>query len=712
MLLTILVAAVVWITDLSWNTLDFKVIDRVYRYVVEEGEGPEINNRVLYLNITDSTYIALNSNSIDRTYLAEINDILADLSPDGVMYDLIFSRPSNPEADSIFSASIENAGMIYLPGGFQLSKEKQTFHRQPGAFYDILLSRYLFTPRELNKRNAYYAGLSVPQYDPFAEAAAGTGHISVISDPDGIYRHYPLVISVDSLLFPTVAFAMYLDYQNVPLDSIIIEWGNEIIIPPVERSYVKEAIHIPIDEHGNIFVPYPARWHDSPKMVQVESLIEFYSHDEYYDELLEKFEGSFVFFGDVSSGISDLGHTTIQNDVPLVAIHGAIFNGLLTESFYSRLDTGYIILIILLTGIVLGIFGFPKSNVPLFIIGLLLFLLFSVFVYQAMLQHLLIPAFTIGGAITLIFLGILISLQVISSQQQAFIKNAFSKYVPHSVVEELLDKPDTLKLGGEERTLTILFSDVASFTTMSEQMNPTELVHLLNEYLTNMTGIIIEQKGIVDKFLGDGILAEYGIPLPLEKHADAAIRTGLLMHRKLDELNREWKKKNYPDISCRVGINSGQVIAGNMGSFQVFDYTVIGDAVNLGARLESANKQYNTNMLISESTYNLMTPGLFRVRLLDFIKVKGKSKAVKVYNVYGFADDEIDKSSIDYYSIYDEALKYYLQQDFEAAQKLFTEALRLRNDDLASKEFLNRIAYLKENPPGDDWDGSTALLKK
>ena len=310
------------------------------------------------------------------------------------------------------------------------------------------------------------------------------------------------------------------------------------------------------------------------------------------------------------------------------------------------------------------------------------------------------------------FFGLLTVIELAVGKERSFIKKAFSRYVPGKVVDTLLERPELLQLGGEERVMSVLFSDLAGFTSISEGMTPSQLVRLLNEYLTEMTEIVLSEGGIIDKFEGDAIMAEFGAPLILPDHADRAVRTGLRMQDRLKELRRLWAERKLPELRCRVGINTGSMIVGNMGSDQVFDYTVIGDSVNLASRLEGANKRYDTYLMVSESTHECLTPGRFRTRVLDVIKVKGKSKAVKVFEVLG----ENSAGSVDgvdpYYRVYEEAFDIYLSRDFEAARKKFEEALSLRPEDPAAKDMIKRIHGVdpKQLPP--DWDGSIALTSK
>ena len=198
----------------------------------------------------------------------------------------------------------------------------------------------------------------------------------------------------------------------------------------------------------------------------------------------------------------------------------------------------------------------------------------------------------------------------------------------------------------------------------------------------------------------------------MDNHADIAVKTALQMRRKLLELNKVWSEKQYPEINCRIGINTGNVIIGNMGSHQVFDYTVIGDAVNLAARLESANKQYNTFLMISEFTYNQLNKEQFRIRPLDVIKVKGKNEAVKVYEVYGFTHDVFSENVNDYYSNFELGFNHYLNKNFSEALVCFNKALELKNNDPAAITFIYRIEEMKDTILPADWDGSIIMKEK
>ena len=298
------------------------------------------------------------------------------------------------------------------------------------------------------------------------------------------------------------------------------------------------------------------------------------------------------------------------------------------------------------------------------------------------------------------------------SKEHAFIRNAFAKYVPEGVVKELLKNPGLLKLGGEEREVTVLFSDLAGFTSISENMSPPSLARLLNEYLTEMTNLVFLHDGIIDKYEGDAIMAEFGAPLTLSDHATRAVETALQMQWRLEELRQEWNKRGLPSLQCRIGINTGMMVVGNMGSHQVFDYTVIGDAVNLASRLEGANKVYGTSVMISQFTRDKLDQVRFRTRALDVIKVKGKSQPVKVFEVYGNATRQLNSTEERYYQSYHRAFECYLAREFSMAQEGFEIALSLRANDPASSGMLARMAQLEPDELPDDWDGSVTLTEK
>ena len=405
-------------------------------------------------------------------------------------------------------------------------------------------------------------------------------------------------------------------------------------MPAAKGSLLKEPVVIPIDQQGRTFVPFARAWNEGFQKVEAHALLQFFEDEDLRGNLLDLFEDSYVFIGDVSTGTSDLGQTPLEKNVPLSVLHTSMLNGLLTGTFYDKWKPGQVLGLLWGLGLLLGLSALPRASGVLYAAGTASVLGLIGLSWFECLHFRLVPVVTLAGGALLVFFGIVMVLQIAVSRERAFIRNAFSKYIPEKVVSQLLAQPERLRLGGEERVATVLFSDLANFTTFSEKMSPADLVRLINAYLTEMTDLVIQESGIIDKYEGDAIMAEFGVPLDLPDHADAAVRCALRMQERLEVLREAWSRKGLPEIRCRIGINTGPMIVGNMGSQQVFDYTVMGDAVNLAARLEAANKRYGTFLMISEATRLCLTPGLFCTRILDVIRVKGKTEAVTVHEVY------------------------------------------------------------------------------
>ena len=690
---------------------DFLLLDIYYKQAVQYGHGPTPSPQIVYVTLTDDTYKIFGKNYLDRAYLARLNDSLADYDAEAIIYDIIFAHPSNNHDDQLFKESLKNMSVAYLPIGLVTARQEHSFKWNEGAAYKRFRTAYLKNPIEQGNPKPFYATRALMSLDDFSEVAFNSGHITLFSDPDGVYRHMPMLVKIDSLYFPALALSVFLNYAQVPFEDIIVDWGHEIIIPAKQDSLLDHDIVIPIDTHGRAFIPYVQAFGQDFQQMAAHALLKYRAEENLQGNLTEFFEGKFVIVADISAGL-DLGHIPLEENTLKVTSHAALLNGLLKNTFYRKWSFWQTMGLICAVSIILGISALPRSSWFLYLTGLIVLIGIIGLTWQQFIRFSLFPIVTVGGSFLFVFFGLVVGLQVSISKDQAFIRNAFSKYVPEAVVNELLAHPERLKLGGEERVLSVLFSDLESFTTISENMSPTELVSLLNEYLSEMTEIILAHGGIIDKYEGDAIMAEFGAPLALPNHADLAVHAALAMQRRMGELRQEWETRGLPVLRCRVGINAGPMVVGNLGSHRVFDYTVLGDAVNLASRLENANKFYRTEIMISEDMYDQLSPGMFRTRVLDVIKVKGKSRAVKVLEVYGETGDAIDAKDLSYYQTYQEAFTAYLSRHFATAQTQFTQALSLRPDDPAAQAMLARLACLNPEDLPDDWDGSIALESK
>jgi adenylate cyclase len=286
-------------------------------------------------------------------------------------------------------------------------------------------------------------------------------------------------------------------------------------------------------------------------------------------------------------------------------------------------------------------------------------------------------------------------------REKRWLRQAFGQYVSHTVVEAILAQPERLQLGGEEVEVTVLFADLAGFTTISEDMAPKKMISLLNEYFTAMTQIILNHQGTLDKYIGDALMALWGAPMPIPDHAAMACRTALEMQREMQRLRTGWHDRWLPELTIRIGLHSGPAVAGNVGSRERFNYTVMGDTVNLASRLEGINKYYGTLILLSESTYRQVAD-TFLVRELDEVQVRGRTQAVTIYELLG----PIPEDGLPFWlELFQAGRTAYLERQWSQAASQFERALSLKPADPPAKLYLNRCLSYMQQPPPHDWRG-------
>jgi adenylate cyclase len=298
---------------------------------------------------------------------------------------------------------------------------------------------------------------------------------------------------------------------------------------------------------------------------------------------------------------------------------------------------------------------------------------------------------------------------VTADQEKRQVRAAFQHYLTRSVMEEMLKHPEKLKLGGDKRELTVLFSDIRGFTTISERLAPEELVRTLNEYLTPMTQVVFETEGTLDKYMGDALMAVWGAPLSQEDHALRACTAALRMLEELALLRKKWRAQGRPEIEIGIGINSGAMAVGNMGSDLRFDYTVMGDNVNLGSRLEGTNKEYGTRIIISQSTYSLVS-GQVSARELGSVRVKGRTQPVVIYELRGLgAPSPAEARTV---AAFEAGVHSYRSRLWDEAEAHFREVLATWADDGPAGHYLDDIADRRARPPEAAWDGVYQMKTK
>lgn len=432
----------------------------------------------------------------------------------------------------------------------------------------------------------------------------------------------------------------------------------------------------------------------------------------------EEFDGAAFFYGLTATGSHDLNPTPFGAREAMLGAHVNVYNTILTENFLTRAKLWQNGLVMIVLGFLIGILvprfkAISGALVVGVLLGLYVIAAFIFFMKAGLWVDILGPVTTL----TVGYLSITLYNYVQKEKEKDFVQGAFGHYLDPKVVDQLVENPDLVtQLGGDQRVMTVFFSDIASFSTISENITAVELVELLNEYLTEMCEIVALHNGTIDKFEGDAIMAFWGAPVPMDDHARAAVLACIDMQQKCKELREKFEREGrmvelrqlWQDqgrgefLRVRMGANTGEMVVGNLGSHTRVDYTVMGDAVNLAARLEGAGKAYGITTMISEET--LRSAGdIAEVRLLDSIRVVGKDEPVRVYEVLG-RKGEVPQEKLDVVEAYEEGYRMYTQQKWDEAIAHFESALKIDPEDGPSIVFIERCRELKLTPPPENWD--------
>ncbi|MBD3303993.1 CHASE2 domain-containing protein [Candidatus Woesearchaeota archaeon] len=495
---------------------------------------------------------------------------------------------------------------------------------------------------------------------------AKTGYVNIITDKDGVTRAVNMDISDE--------------HENFAYETYKHYWGKELKEKP-SRFLVNFA-----GEPGSF---------------------RYYSLTDVYNERIDlsEFEDKLVLIGATSPDMHDdyFVPTSKGKAMPGVEIHANTIQTMINKDFLQEQSKWSVVLLMLIASLLTALLIYKlriritTAIVPVLIVAYL-FLAIHAFEYGIIMNLIYIPL-----AILATYTGEVIYSYHAEKKEREKTLGAFSKYVSPAVVDELMKDPSKLKLGGARKEITVFFSDIRGFTTISEKLSPEKLVHILNEYLTAMTDIVMKHKGVVDKYIGDAIMAFWGAPMKQPNHAEMACSTSVDMIKKLGELKKKWASEKFPEINIGIGLNTGHAVIGNMGSYERFDYTAMGDTINLGSRLEGLTKAYGVNIIASESTKKAVK-GKFVFRKLDLVRVKGKNKPITIYELVCRANEEYDADKI---TAYEEGLKFYLDKKWDKAIKEFEKA-----NDFAAKEFIKRCKEFKKNPPPKDWDGVWVMRSK
>jgi adenylate cyclase len=585
--------------------------------------------------------------------------------------------------------------------------------------------------------------LPVPQYGewqgntaPIQDPSLYTGSFVAHLDLDGYARRYPLFYRsgnrMGSSFIPSLALQTYLAATGYRADVKIEKLnGKKQIVsftikdPSVEPEKVVQEI--PVDAEGRLIINYYGPTATLPQV----SAKDLFSDEETITVLtrapkggqgqlvLEKsqvnkkeyFKNKAVILGVTAMAVYDLRNTPVAANYPGPEIHQTVLANLFNQQYFTRLahEDVTLPLLLLALGLLLTVslsFMGPLYSVIFMSAALAAFVWLDQFIFST--HHVLYSSIFFFLEIPLTTFSILVFKYASEEKKKNEIRKMFAKYVSPAVVDELLKNVDNLKLGGKKQDMSVFFSDVRGFTEFSEKMDPQALSQFLNEYLTPMTELVFNNKGTLDKYMGDGLMAFFGAPVAFSDHAYHACKCALQSLERLKILQEECARKNWPHIDIGIGINSGSMSVGNMGSKIVQSYTVIGDAVNLGSRLESANKEYGTKILISESTYSAVKDR-FVLREVDLVRVKGKKEPIKAYELIA---EKSDANMREWLEAYNKAYLHYQQQHFEVAKNQFSKIEKQYPFDTVARMYLKRCEQFIAEPPVSEWDGVYEMKAK
>lgn len=587
-----------------------------------------------------------------------------------------------------------------------------------------------------------------------ADATKHTGYFNAIQDVDGSIRHSKLLSRFGNNYSPSLAFKTFLldtkAQSSTRIERVEDDNGDtNRAITSLSVSTGEEnarTLEIPTDSHGDLLINYAGRQHMFPHIRATDILSET-DHAEIVQTVFDKKSGHWVeetrrvnkreflkdkivFFGVTAIGVFDMRVTPFDENFPGVETHANVLSNMLTEMARlkgEKIDPrtpGFLrttpsektlmgIFLLILGFVLAGVIASNASLMGLFVTICALGLVYFFDKYYLFQEGIVVASMFPAVLIVLEFMTLTFFKYFTEERSRQELKHTFEKYVSPAIVNEVLADPDNVELGGKKMNLTVMFSDVRGFTTISEKLDPRELSDLLNSYLTPMTNLVFKNKGTLDKYMGDAIMAFWGAPVHFPDHAIHACRCALEMLEKLKILQAEYRSKGLPEIDIGIGLNSGEMSVGNMGSDTVRSYTVMGDAVNLGSRLEGINKTYGTRIIISEFTYKEVKRN-FVCREIDRVTVKGKKIPVRIYELVSEIgkDGRATPDRTFLLKNFEEGYQLYHQQQFENALAFFQRALQVDPNDAPSQLYLERCTEYVQSPPPGDWDGVFAMKTK
>ncbi|WP_395745764.1 CHASE2 domain-containing protein [Prosthecobacter sp.] len=681
-----------------------------WRFKARAASDPPAAPEVLVVAIDENSLAKLGRWPWARDVHADFMTLLAAREPAVVAFDLLFTEPSaDPAQDKKFGEALgRTTASITGAIAEQLENAKKFDAEYAGS--TMAIENFKGDPARLV---GYDTGL-IPV--PAIGENSHVGFVNAPPGPDGVRRQLPLVVRCGTRVFPSLALRALLTREGVETNVVEVVLGECIRIKGPQKTW-----QIPIDGQGRMTINYrhPDTFSVSSYSGLTKRLLEL--QVEEWPKNDPPLTGKVLFVGQYAAGLTDLGPTPHGPLTPLVLTHANALSNILTGDYIQKPEMLHLIgiwaLLALLTILPVR-YGriWLSVLVPALFVGAYVVAAFYFFQKQSL--HLPLAWPVLG--FVLVEGGAFLHRLVLELRAKGRIKGMFGTYISPQLVDQMIASGEDPKLGGQEAEITAFFSDIAGFSTFSEKLTPEQLVTLMNDYLSEMTDILHDNGGTLDKFIGDAIVGMFGAPLPFEGHAYYGCRAALLMQKRQLELREKWRKEGgWPGIvfemQTRIGLNSGPAIVGNMGSRRRFNYTMMGDNVNLAARSESGAKSYGVFIMTTGETKALAEKHKTDIafRFMERTVVKGRSIPAEMYEVVGFKD-ELSMKTKECLALFQQGIDAYLAQKWDEARDLFERSDRLEIHEYfnPSKLLLERCAAMKENPPGPDWDGVYVMKTK
>lgn len=667
------------------------------------------DNRLVLAAIDDQSLNKIGRWPWTRTKHAKIIDKLRVFGAKIIAFDVFYSEPEvacNAESpDNVLADSIKKfqevpGNKIILPYSVESKEEEKIdeefyFKEIPDQLLNFVLDTKQAGGHNLQPKLVAKKVYPIPV---LANTDVGISHIESNSDSDGVFRHYPLVANIDSIYFPSFALQTY---EFLTGDKPRLE------IPAPDIAYIQtKSGRAYLNNIGETRIRWLGGLDHFP-LVPIEKIFEAKDDDP---EMHALFKNKVAFVASTAFGAHDLRNTPVDSALPGVVFHMNMVHMLLDGKFFvSDYESAKVSWYFLIAGTVLiiGVMLLGNAILDFVVVNVLILSFLYIDTYYFIPKGYNIRLFFCILSILLCYSWSTFLHFYQSNKEKKKIKGTFSRYLAPSIVNDLLKNPDKVRLGGEKKIITVFFSDVRDFTSISEKLTPEQLTHCLNKYMTMMTDTLFEHQGTLDKYIGDAMVAYWGAPVEIENHAYWAVKGALLMIERLPSINEEFKKEGFPLFKHGIGLNTGECSVGNMGSNQIFSYTALGDNMNLGARLESLCKFYGVQLNISEYTKNAIPEHLakeFVFRTLDKVKVKGKENSVTIYEVIHPSHPLYNEKTA--LQEYEHSFQLYLNENFTEASVILKNLHANYPEDKTFERMLHICEDFANVPPPPGWDGT------